>query len=321
MPRPVAVALLILLGFAWLMAGLLVAALVMGALGAGMSGDDPRVATIGVAALLIWVAVALIGFSTTYGMLRRRMAEADSSPSRRASRAGGTTSAPAPNTLRGDAVMRPPSLRRGPMSPVPPAPRPGTAPAPFRRSSAAAAPSAPPAQRPSTADASAWGWTAASRATSRAATRRPPAPIPGAQTVSSQAPGRGQAASAGVTASQWEAAPRRDLRLPEALAVIAGVLVLGAVDQMTGGAWLLPVLLLFASGAIAAGSRSGPVSAPLRGAILAVAPSAIAAVVAAANGTVDLQSTLQLLLFLFVAAWMAITLGMAGGRIVGGLRG
>jgi hypothetical protein len=319
MPRSVAPALLILTVFAWLTAGLLVAALATGVLIAGLPDGDPRGTTLILASVLLGGAVAVVGATATYGLLRRRSERAGTSLPWTTPRGTSMSSAVAPNTLRGDATRRPPGMPGRAASPAPPAPRPGMAPAPGRQPSApgrrpsVSAPPPPPG-RGAAGGSGSGRWTSASRG----AAPRSRAPIPGAQTVPSSAAGKPTASQ--PTAGQWEAAPGRALPVAEALALIAGVLLLDSANWASVSPWLLPVLLLVVSGAIASGSGSGLFGASIREALLAALPLAVVSAVAVAGGTGDLESALVRVVLLFIGAWVAVNVGMVGAGFVGSSR-
>lgn len=300
MLRSVSAPLVVVAGLAWLSIGLLAGALVGGALQAGVPAGDPLRAALVLVALLVGVAIALIGLSITMWFVRRRAP----APSTRGS--------VPPNTLRGDATQRPRSRFGRTLSPVlpnrtkarggPGAARSGSPGGPPPPPSSWSSPRAPGGVPP--ADSGAWAWTPGRQA----GTVRPRAPIPGAQLIGST---RSTGRSAPI--------PQPATILPAVLSLVAGTVL--AVQQASSGTidaagWIIFAALLLASGAVAAG---GPPTArrrlPLG--VLAAVPVVLVCIAAVGDGVLSAPSALLYAIAAYVGATLMIGVGAS---LVGGAR-
>lgn len=321
----------------WLVAGLATAALTAGILTAGLVGGDPKTAAIGPAALLLGVAVALVGASLT---LRGRGAHPPrDTPARSPGRI-------APNTLRGDATVRARNHLRGPVSPVPPlvARRPGEsgpgAWTPGAWTPGAWTPASGPSAPPSAGGPALWStarpaapwtppgpavlpggttWALPARDPRRAAGRS--TPIPGAHPV--------RAGSSGHAArdAREAASPAPGLAIPAVAALAAGLLFLYWLGSAEAGLWVAVAGLLLAAGARA--PRPGPgqtrgASAVLRLALVAAAPFTLAWLAGALSGrpgTGSGPSSMVFVALVFAGAYAVVGLGTVIGRLGAGARG
>ncbi len=238
MSRTVATPLLLLAALVWLLVGLLVAAVLASVLHAGLSADDPRRDALTVAAVLLGLGVALVGFTVTRWLATRRAAD---------SRPPGSV---AVNTLRGDAVQRPRAAFGRMASPVPPV-------STKRQGGPGAMRTWKPGAPPPPAPTPPWNMSAGSRAESRTgAWARPPdgrtaalrtkGTIPGAQTVATARSARTAAAVPTRRGAPVAAA---------ALSLIAGLVP--AYAQVSGGTidlavWAVSAGLLVVAGILAA---------------------------------------------------------------------
>ncbi len=292
---------LVFAGLAWLLAGLLSAVVMGSLLLAGLPVDDPRRATLTLAAVLLGVGVTLVGFAVTIRLAGRRAAS---------SRPPGAL---AVNTLRDDAVQRPrPAFGRTP-SPVPPV----TAMTRGRpRATRPWKPGSPPRPVPmpplamgavqrleSPISTGPWGWTPGGHA----AAQRPKATIPGAQTVAT--------ARAARDAYPASASLRAGVAAP-VLGFAAGCVL--AFEQSAGGAispagWVLFAGLLVVAGALTAATppRRGPT---LR--VLGVAPAVpilVAGIAAADSRGSDPGTFLVLAFLVYFGAGVLLRIGAALG--------